>query len=147
MNIEIGKSYEVTNKYKKCYEEHEFLKHSNKDIRIACEVVWRSGIVVITPEDENEVEELLLAIDNEEDGEFYPQSYENYEFVVCTDSCSDELTIDGDDATDSEKERLTEGYYEDGISFLEEEGFYTYDNEIIIHGELEVGEFAGYVGL
>ena len=147
MNIEIGKSYEVSNAYKKCFEEMEYLKHDTKDIRIQTNVVWRSGTVIITPQSEDEVEELTISLHNEDGDEFSPSFYEENEFAVSTDGCSDEIFISGEDATDKEMERLSDGYYDDGISFLEEEGFYTYDNEIIIHAELEVKEFEGYVGL
>ena len=147
MIIEIGKSYEVSNKYKKCFEEMEHLKHDEKDIRATTHVVWRSGTTIITPETEEEVEMLSSEMHNSEDDEFYPQEYEMNEFAVSTDGCSDEISFFGADLTEDEEERLIEGYYDDGNSFLDEEGFTTYDNETIIYGELEIKEFEGYEGL
>jgi hypothetical protein len=140
MKIEMNKSYSVSPKWKKSWIDNEFLTN-DKGVIIELSTLWRSGSCVITPVNEDEVEMLTDAINNTDGDEFYPQEFEDYEFVETWDGISEDLTFGGESISEDEQKRLIEGWDEDRYSFLEDmEGFYTDDSECILIGELDITE-------
>ena len=147
MIIEIGKKYTVSPVYKKRYIEVEYLEHESNGSKLSITTLWRSGECAVTPMHDYEVEMLQDAITfSDEDQEFCPYGFEENEFLSTWDGCSDDLEIVSGEISDEEMERLCEGYYDDGYSFLEEEGYCSYDSEVYMYGELAVSEFEGYTG-
>jgi|MEHZ01.4.fsa_nt_MEHZ011258949.1_2 hypothetical protein len=140
MTIEIGKTYAVSPKRKKCWIESESLQHDDNGVVIEITIVWRGGTTNVTPQSEEEVENLTLALDNGEDDEFFPHEFEENEFQMTWDGCGDDLTFHGERISELEEENLREGYYIDGYEYLEEAGYYSFDNEVTLCGELDIVE-------
>lgn len=140
MKIEMNKSYSVSPRWKKSWIDNEFFRN-DKGVIVELSTLWRSGSCVITPLNEDEVEMLTDAINNTDGDEFYPQEFEEYEFVETWDGISEDLIFGGESISEDEQTRLIEGWDEDRYSFLEEkEGFYIDDSECILIGELDITE-------
>jgi len=140
MNIEIGKTYNVCNKWKKSYEEWEFFKHDDgREVRVS--TLWRSGNVNITPQNEEEVEWLTDAIDSEDS--FEPYMFEEFEFQDSWDGVSEDLDFYGE-WVEEDKEAIIEAHEEgdDFISTILEEQFEFYSNdcEVLIHNGVLIEE-------
>lgn len=140
MKIEIGKTYNVCNKWKKSYEEWEFFKHDDgREVRVS--TLWRSGNVNITPQNEEEVEWLTDAIDSEDS--FEPYMFEEFEFQDSWDGVSEDLDFYGEWA-EEDKEAIIEAH-EEGDEFIstileEQFDFYSNDCEVFIHNGILVEE-------
>ncbi|MDB4351076.1 hypothetical protein OAA34_00015 [bacterium] len=148
MKIEIGKTYSVCPKWKKSFEEVEYFR--NEDGRVvAVNVLWRSGSVLITPQNEEEVKWLedALADEDGKDGAFEPYSFEDFEFSDTWDGVSEELQFIGKGWTEEEQDIITEAH-EEGDEFistiLEENEFFSEDAEVFMHNGIMVELFEGY---
>jgi len=141
MEIEIGKVYSVSPKYKKSFEEVESFTHEDGR-SVTVSILWRGGTVNITPMTAEEVERLTLAMSNEDEDCFEPYDFDEYEFIGSYDGCSEDICYDG--CTDADEEMLQEGWENDQSSFLEEQGFQTDHCVVFMWNELEVENFEGY---
>lgn len=130
MNIEIGKIYSVTNKYKKTYVETVELFKENSPSLLHY-TVWRAGTWIITPRDEDEVATLIEAQSDDFNETFDFSYFEDAEFDSTWDGCSEDLVSDDDPDFAYE---ISEKYYDDDelsdnyfsvIEYLEEELRYT----------------------
>jgi len=102
--------------------------------------LWRNGTVLVTPQTDEEVDLLSGASYNEDDDEFEPYSFEEFEFGSTWDGVSVDIDFVGGDLTKEQQETLEEGYNEDGFFFLEEEGYDSEESNVIMIGELEITE-------
>ena len=147
MKIEIGKTYSVCPKWKKSFEEIEYFRHEDGRC-VAVDVLWRSGSVNITPQNEDEVQWLEEAIADEDgdNGAFEPYSFEEFEFSDSWDGISEDLNFHGE-WTEEDKEAITEAH-EEGDDFistiLEEFEFFSDDAEVFMHNGIMVELFEGY---
>lgn len=142
MNIEIGKCYQITPKWKKSVQEIEYFRNQDGTKIVECSVLWRSGTFRVTPQNEDEVEALEYAIANDDDA-FEPYSFEEFEFLDTWDGCSEDLefTSNGAEWTDEEIQMIENEREEEFLStVLEEREFDSYDSEIFIHNGIEVEE-------
>lgn len=144
MKIEIGKTYNVCNKWKKSYEEIETYLHEDGRV-VTVATLWRSGNVNVTPQNEDEVEALEFAIANDDDV-FEPYAFEEFEFCDSWDGVSEDLEFIGD-WKEEEKDAITHEH-EEGDEFintiLEDLEFYPEDSEVFIHNGVIVEVFEGY---
>lgn len=140
MNIEIGKRYQVSPSWKKSWQDSESLQNNDNGVIIEIVTLWRGGTTIITPQSEYEVVSLTNALSHEEGDEFFPDEYEENEFDSTWDGVSEDLYFHGENISVKEQERLSDGYYEDGHSFLEEEGYHTFDSECCLYHELDIEE-------
>ena len=144
MNIEVGKEYAVSPKWKKSFEENEYWA-DGKGKRITITTLWRGGTINITPQNQDEAAWLSQAVSQEDDDIFEPYSFEEYEYQSAWDGISVDLCVngvevnDGDDLSE-ECQKIQDGYDEDSTMFLEEEGFDIDDSEVFMYGELDVEE-------
>ena len=140
MNIEIGKRYEVAPKYKKSFEQCEFWFNHETKKTLGVRVLWRSGSVIITPQNEDEVRDLQEMLEHKEGDCFEPDGFEECEFAECWDGVSEDLEF-YEENPDEEKIREK---YEDGDDFLstilEEYGYESEDTETTIWNEIEICE-------
>jgi len=141
MNIEIGKRYRVSPKWKKSWQDSESLQNDDNGVIIEVVTLWRAGTTFITPQNEYEVESLAIALGHEDGDEFYPDEYEDNEFDSTYDGVSEDVYFHGESISEEEQERLSDGYYEEGHSFLEEQGYYTFDSESCLYNELDIEEY------
>jgi len=146
MKIEIGKTYNVCPKWKKSFEEIEYFRHEDGRC-VAVDVLWRSGSVYITPQNEDEVTWLEEAIADEdgEKGSFEPYSFEECEFSDSWDGISEDLDFHGK-WNEEDKEAIIEAH-EEGDDFistiLEEFEFFSDDAELFMHNGIMVELFEG----
>ena len=147
MKIEIGKTYNVCPKWKKSFEEIEYFRHEDGRC-VAVDVLWRSGSVYITPQNEDEVTWLEEAIADEDgkNGAFEPYSFEECEFSDSWDGISEDLNFYGDAWTEEDKDKIIEAH-EEGDDFistiLEDNEFFSDDAELFIHNGIMVELFEG----
>ena len=139
MNIEIGKTYAVSPRWKKCFEEIEYWKHTKETCIVTINQVWRSGTVNVTPQNEDEVEWLQDGLKNGDDETFEPYMFEEHEYDSAWDGCSADISKGYWDYQ-LDFEDIEEGYHENGIEFLEEQGFDIEESEVIMWGELDIEE-------
>ena len=138
MKFEVGKTYDVGNKYKKSVEEFQYLRKDGVNEHFQIETLWRSGEWRITPQNEDECEILQDAYDNESDMEV---CFEEVEFLYTDDGIYEEFKWYGNLTENTkEQERLSEGFRDEGFCFLEEEGFYELDPEVYIIGGIRAEE-------
>lgn len=147
MNIEIGKCYEVSPKWKKSFVETEYFTNRDGTKTVAVETCWRGGTVRVTPQNEDEVEWLQTALDSAEESdygdEFEPYDFEEFEFIDSWDGVSEDyhFTSNGAEWTDEQMESLQEAMEEDfASSVLEEAGYDSSDCEVIIYNGIVATE-------
>jgi len=141
MKIEIGKTYNVCNKFKKSYEEVEYFAHDDGRM-VTVTTLWRSGNLNITPVNEDEVEMLEEAAADDE-YMFEPYIFEEFEFCDSWDGVSEDLDFVGD-WNEEDKKAITEAH-EEGDEFIstileDNFGFYSEESEVFIHNGILVEE-------
>jgi hypothetical protein len=143
MNIEIGKTYAVSPRWKKSFEEQEHWVN-DKGEKITITTLWRSGTINITPQNKDEVSWLLEGLEHTDSDSFEPYAFEEYEYDSAWDGCSTDLDFSQSmlkTVKDEERcERLEEGYHDEGTMFLEEEGFDIEDSDVFMYGGLDIEE-------
>lgn len=151
MQIEIGKTYDVSAYYKKSLTEIEMFHNPKTDQRMNTEVCWRNGTFRVTIENEDEVGYLQACIG--EDGDVWDyEDYETIELVDTFDGCSEDFVFYGKGWDDETKEALEEGYFDPdeeaedyeeffgAYDYLEIKGFESQDCNWQIHGGVTVEE-------
>lgn len=145
MNIEIGKCYQITPKWKKSVEEIEYFTNRDGTKTVACSILWRGGTFRVTPQNEDEVEMLKEHLEDDS-MVFEPYSFEEFEFLDTWDGCSEDLEFfsngaDTDIWTDEEIEEIETEREEEFLStVLENRDFNSTDCEIFIHNGIEAEE-------
>jgi len=139
MKIELGKTYSVSNKYKKTFVEDNFLTSTMEGMPSFDRItVWRSGTIKVTPIHEYEVEYLQEMLDAGDDCDNFDfDEFEEVEFDSSWDGYSEEYES-GDAENLAKVEELIEEYesleeddYFDFISYAEEK--YEYDYEEVTY--------------
>lgn len=141
MNIEIGKCYEITPKWKKSVVETEYFSLDDGSKTVAVQTCWRGGTFRVTPQDEDEIEWLKTAL--EDDSELEPYDFDEFEFLDTWDGVSEDyhFTSNGAEWTDEQMESLQEAMEEDfASSVLEDAGYHSVDSELIIYNGIEAKE-------
>lgn len=138
MKIEIGKTYRITNKFKKSYiEREEFVKDN---MHIYYETGWRSGTWEITPQDDDEVAMLEEAMEDDYDDTLYPDSFNETEMIESYDGCWGDVDFP-DLLSEEEQEELQEQIDEDGYyDALTNAGWEQHDMECWFNGPITVEE-------
>jgi len=149
MKIEIGKTYSVSNMFKKSFVEVNFMKSpEDSDLPdLSRVIVWRGGTMIVTVNYDTEAELLQDAVDA---GESYDDVFEfcMFEDVYLDsswDGCSEDYES-GDaeslakvEALQEEFENLESDEYFDFIDWLEgEKGYLMDDTDWSIEGAIEV---------
>lgn len=89
VNIEIGKQYSVSNRWKKSFVENTYFVNA-KGETVERVVLWRQGDILVTPKTQEEVDLLTEAQDEEYDGVVDCEYFEEFEFGSCWDGiCED----------------------------------------------------------
>jgi len=147
IKVEVGKSYMVSNYWKKTVHEVEsWVSEDNRKV-VCVETRWRGGSFIITPQHEGEAEELQHHYDKREDSMFEEvleiTDFEEYEFDSTFDGVSEYLTFTGAHKwSEAEEEEITENYYEEWTSYLEEDLNLSSEGcEISIIGGIEIEEY------
>lgn len=142
MNIEVGVTYTICPKWKKSIEETEFYLHEDDGRMVGVTTLWRSGSFDITPQDLDEVEQLVIAL-NTDDEVFEPYGFEDCQLNETWDGCAEDLSFVTDKWNEEQQEEITEAH-EEGEDFineiLESRGFYPEDMELFIHNGIMIEE-------
>jgi len=143
ITIEAGKRYAITPKTKKSVEDIEFFQKEESRQMINVTTLWRGGDYYIIPEDDEEAKELQSCID---EGEIEITAFANWELGSTWDGISVDFSITNTDLSEEEQENLIEQLEEDYWTWLEENGYDSYDCEIYIYNGIEVEEMEeGYL--
>lgn len=141
MNIEIGKTYQVSNKYKKCYVEYEYLKNYDTDPMdtVVIETGWRSGNWFVTPQEEHEVEMLVEAMADDFEDELEMNDFSEAEMIDSWDGCWDDWDWTGYKSKEGEElEEFIEEVQEEGMFYLLDNGFDTDECICVFQGQVIV---------
>lgn len=124
MNIEIGKTYIIDNANKKSvFETETFAGPNNQYATI--ETMWRAGTFEITPQNDDEINDLLDALNHKHT--LYLNQFEQWELVSTWDGCSEDLYTSND--------ILREDYEELGWEAFDNHEYYSDECEIeIVNG-------------
>ncbi len=141
MDIKIGTRYQVSPKWKKSFEELESFRNYDTNKFIGVRTLWRGGSIFVTPQNEEEVQDLKDSLE-QKDGEAFEPCYDVWELGDCWDGVSEDIEFYGD----HENEETIQEKYEEGDDFtssiLEEFGFEPDDLEVFIWNEIEIEEAA-----
>jgi hypothetical protein len=125
MIIEVGKTYDVSNKNKKTVVEVEMYRHKDEDLRgVNTEIVWRTGEFSIYIESEEEAESLQDMFDG--GTEFCTDAFNTFEMESCWDGQGEDLEPWTCGWSSGEFEDFLNEYYdaeEGGYDFLMERDF------------------------
>jgi len=90
MIIEVGKTYNVSNKYKKTVVEVEMYRHKEESLKgVNTEIIWRTGDFTIEITSEEEAESLQDMLDG--GTEFCTDCFDTVEMESCWDGCGEDL--------------------------------------------------------
>jgi len=145
VKIEVGKSYEVSCRFKKSVIEREFFENDySKDItereRVFCETLWRNSTWLITPQDEDEVEELERAQRQDHSEYMEPNSFEENEMWDTFDGCSFDVYFAQTQLDEDAQEEFKDELYDEGVSWFFDNGWDSYDCEYEFYGPIIVVE-------
>lgn len=147
MQIEVGKTYDVSAYYKKSLTEIQMYHNPETDQRLNVEVLWRNGTFRVTIENEEEAEYLQECIGGD-GGVWDYEDYETVELVDTFDGCAEDFVFYGKGWDDETKEAFENEYYEPededeffgSYEYLEMKGFEDQDCNWQIHGGVTVEE-------
>lgn len=127
-------TYQVSARNKKSTIENEYWAHKkdpNKSFRKELGWRWGNFLVKMTKEE-------FEALDKEnENGEFYPYSYDDSELLDCTDGCWEDFDFSDSTLTEEEQKEIQDAWNEDSFDGLEALGYQQIDGEIILLGPLD----------
>ena len=147
VNIEVGKTYDVSAHWKKSLTEIEMFHNEKTNQRMNVETLWRNGTFRITIQNEDEAAYLNDCLG--EDGNIWDyEDYEEIEFLDTFDGCAEDWVHYGGNWEEGEFEALEESYIEDMESddcevfgfydWLQEKGFDSVGCNWQIHGGVDV---------
>lgn len=136
MNIEVGKTYLISNQVKKAVVECEFFSGENNRL-LEVQTTWRYGEYKITPNNDEEVNILREAEEN-----FCVSEFEEWELISTFDGISVDYYFHWN-IEETEKEKFIENLEEDGYwSYLDENGWDAEPMEVWIYDGIDIKEGA-----
>ena len=136
MNIEVGKTYLISNQVKKAVVECEFFSGENNRL-LEVQTTWRYGEYKITPNNDEEVNILREAEEN-----FCVSEFEDWELISTFDGISVDYYFHWN-IEETEKEKFIENLEEDGYwSYLDENGWDAEPMEVWIYDGIDIKEGA-----
>jgi len=143
VQVEIGKTYSITNKWKKSYVEIEEFKdyEGQTGDSIKYETGWRSGTWQITPQDQEEVDQLMDAQAEDWEDVLHPNEFQEAEMIESWDGCWDDWDFSGvTSKSDEELEAFEEEVMEEGQGWFFDNGWDSADMECYFSGPITVEE-------
>lgn len=145
MNIELNKTYRVTNRWKKTFVETCYYEHEDGRV-ISRDTLWRSGTVLITPLTQEDVAILTEAQDEDYEVVLCLSDFEGFEFDSSWDGISEDYysdDLDVDNLLDSyyDNDVMTEEYFDFGSYIEEQLGFELVESDQFIQGSIMVEEY------
>jgi len=145
MKIEIGKQYSIANMFKKTFVEVEYVTHPEK-ATIRHITGWRRGSLLVTPQDEIEVEVIQEAVDAGEDyDDIFEFCFSEYDLEDFWDGCWEEHESEDQETLDQlleEWEELLENGEDEWFDFAswleDQKGYCREETDWSIEGPIEV---------
>ena len=153
MIIEKGKTYSLSNMYKKSFVEVNY--YNNGEGRsFEREIGWRSGSMLICPVTDCEVEQIQELVDEGENftGVTMLSDFNETEFSETWDGCWEDYRTDDDWSEALEEmhdafyddEELSDEHFDFGTYMENEHGYYMDETEWYIDGPVTVEEMDEY---
>tara|TARA_R110001632_G_scaffold40380_4_gene101337 strand:- start:168 stop:635 length:468 start_codon:yes stop_codon:yes gene_type:complete len=144
INIEVGNSYTISNRFKKSYVEIETFKESDSNNMVELETGWRSGTWVVTPMNGYEADIIVQAMSEGFDDEVCISDLESAEFEESWDGCWDDYDFSAvTSKTEEDLEELKENIEEEGSGWLYDNGWESIIAKCIFQGQITVEEYNG----
>ena len=125
MIIEVGKTYNVSNKNKNTVVEVEMYRHKEESLKgVNTQIVWKSGGFIIEITSEEEAESLQDMLDG--GGEFCTDCFDTVSMEYCWDGFGEDLVPWTTAWSSGEFEEFLNEYYDSeygGYDFLIERDF------------------------
>jgi hypothetical protein len=115
----------------------------NGDKKVVVTTAWKGGTIDITPRTNEEVNLLTKAISNGSDDVFKPYDFTDAEFQASYDGYVEDTEVLGfseEEELDGTIDEVYDGVDEEGIDYLEENGYYVDESEVSFLGELTIDE-------
>lgn len=115
----------------------------NGDRKVVVTTAWKGGTIDITPRTNEEVNLLTKAIGNGSDDVFKPYDFTDAEFQASYDGWVEEVEYIGwteEEECEGIIDEVVDGVDEEGIDYLEENGYYVDESEVSFLGELTIDE-------
>ena len=115
----------------------------NGDRKVVVTTAWKGGTIDITPRTNEEVNLLTKAISNGSDDVFKPYDFTDAEFQASYDGWVEEVEYIGwteEEECEGIIDEVVDGVDEEGIDYLEENGYYVDQSEVSFLGELTIDE-------
>jgi len=138
MSIVKDKTYVVNSSRYSCEEVEHWV---NGDKKVVVTTLWKAGTVNITPRTDEEVELLVKAQSHTLADRFNPYEFTDCEFDATYDGETDDVDYLGwteEEELEGVIDETMDGFDEQGVIYLEENGFFIEDSELTFMGEVHV---------
>lgn len=138
MSIVKDKTYVVNSSRYSCEEVEHWV---NGDKKVVVTTLWKAGTVNITPRTDEEVELLVKAQSHTLADRFNPYEFTDCEFDATYDGETDDVDYLGwteEEELEGVIDETVDGFDEQGVIYLEENGFFIEDSELTFMGEVHV---------
>ena len=145
MNLEVGKEYSVSNRMKKSVVEVGEYQNYETNKVVKRTVIWRSGTVTVTPQNEDEIKILQASMREEDPDDFYPSAFEEWAFDSTWDGVYEEWHSDDvdmeeiqakweeiEDTEEGEDYFGLEGYVEEALGYVLNDTEFTIEYGIVV---------------
>jgi hypothetical protein len=139
MSIVKDKTYVVNSSRYSCEEVEHWV---NGDKKVVVTTLWKAGTVNITPRTDEEVELLVKAQSHTLADRFNPYEFTDCEFDATYDGETDDVDYLGwteEEELEGIIDETVDGFDEQGVIYLEENGFFIDDSELVFMGEVHIG--------
>ena len=139
MSIVKDKTYVVNSSRYSCEEVEHWV---NGDKKVVVTTLWKGGTVNITPRTDEEVELLVKAQSHSLADRFNPYGFTDCEFDATYDGETDDVDYLGwteEEELEGIIDETVDGFDEQGVIYLEENGFFIEDSELTFMGEVHIG--------
>jgi hypothetical protein len=139
MSIVKDKTYVVNSSRYSCEEVEHWV---NGDKKVVVTTLWKAGTVNITPRTDEEVELLVKAQSHTLADRFNPYEFTDCEFDATYDGETDDVDYLGwteEEELEGIIDETMDGFDEQGVIYLEENGFFIDDSELVFMGEVHIG--------
>ena len=138
MTIIRNRTYVVNSSRYSCEEVEHWV---NGDKKVVVTTTWKAGTVNITPRTEEEVDLLVKAQSHTLADVFKPYEFTECEFDATYDGETDDVEYLGwteEEELEGIIDETMEGFESEGVIYLEENGFFIDDSELVFRGEVHV---------
>jgi hypothetical protein len=138
MTIIRNRTYVVNSSRYSCEEVEHWV---NGDKKVVVTTTWKAGTVNITPRTEEEVDLLVKAQSHTLADIFKPYEFTECEFDATYDGETDDVEYLGwteEEELEGIIDETMEGFESEGVIYLEENGFFIDDSELVFRGEVHV---------